>query len=243
MDINEQGAVFHPLNGSGAKGTTGRSNASRRKQKERILPKGYPSRIGALHGCTVARNHLHWSTFSFSESRTAVFFSLKRKSGFGPSRAGKKSKRKAVEASAGQAATSKTEKGSLSAEGKSRFVKFLCRADKISAPAKVRWLAENRLPARATPHPQGGTAPTGHKLSLSGIAAKRRPAPNGWAVDPAGQANAYKCNAQNRKTKGHTRIPCAPFSMPFSFLQRGFLIAACAAASRATGTRKGEQDT
>ncbi len=153
VDINEQGAVFHPLNGSGAKGTTGRSNASRRKQKERILPKGYPSRIGALCGCTVARNHLHWSTFSFSESRTAVFFSLKRKSGFGPSRAGKKSKRKAVEASAWQAATSKTEKGSLSAEGKSRFVKFLCRADKISAPAKVRWLAEKRLPARGTPHP------------------------------------------------------------------------------------------
>ena len=36
VDTNEQGAVFHPLNGSGAKGTTGRSNASRRKQK------GYP---------------------------------------------------------------------------------------------------------------------------------------------------------------------------------------------------------
>ena len=90
MDTNGRGTVFHPLNGSGAKGTTGRSNASRRKQKERILPKGYPSRIGALCGCTVARNHLHWSTFSFSESRTAVFFSLKRKSGFGPRRAGKK---------------------------------------------------------------------------------------------------------------------------------------------------------
>ena len=36
VDTNGQGAVFHPLNGSGAKGTTGRSNASRRKQK------GYP---------------------------------------------------------------------------------------------------------------------------------------------------------------------------------------------------------
>ena len=34
VDINEQGAVFHPLNGSGAKGTTGRSNAGRRKQKD-----------------------------------------------------------------------------------------------------------------------------------------------------------------------------------------------------------------
>ena len=36
VDTNEQGVVFHPLNGSGAKGTTSRSNASRRKQK------GYP---------------------------------------------------------------------------------------------------------------------------------------------------------------------------------------------------------
>ena len=31
VNTNEQGAVFHPLNGSGAKGTTGRSNASRRR--------------------------------------------------------------------------------------------------------------------------------------------------------------------------------------------------------------------
>ena len=36
VNTNEQGAVFHPLNGSGAKGTTGRSNAGRRKQE------GYP---------------------------------------------------------------------------------------------------------------------------------------------------------------------------------------------------------
>ena len=36
VDTNEQGVVFHPLNGSGARGTTSRSNASRRKQK------GYP---------------------------------------------------------------------------------------------------------------------------------------------------------------------------------------------------------
>ena len=36
VDTNGRGTVFHPLNGSGAKGTTGRSNASRRKQK------GYP---------------------------------------------------------------------------------------------------------------------------------------------------------------------------------------------------------
>ena len=36
VDINEQGTVFQPLNGSGAKGITGRSNAGRRKQE------GYP---------------------------------------------------------------------------------------------------------------------------------------------------------------------------------------------------------
>ena len=82
--------------------------------------------------------------------------------------------------------TNKTEKASLSAEGKSRFVKFLCRADKISAPTKVRWLVENLLSARGTPHPQGGTAPTGHQLSLSGYAVKRQPAANGWAVAPTG---------------------------------------------------------
>ena len=34
VDTNERVTVFHPLNGSGAKGTTGRSNASRRKQKD-----------------------------------------------------------------------------------------------------------------------------------------------------------------------------------------------------------------
>ena len=43
-----------------------------------------------MYGCSVARNHFHWSTFSFSESRTAFSFACKRKSGFGPSRAGKK---------------------------------------------------------------------------------------------------------------------------------------------------------
>ena len=39
VDTNEQVTVFHPLNGSGAKGTTGRSNASRRKQKN--IPKSF----------------------------------------------------------------------------------------------------------------------------------------------------------------------------------------------------------
>ena len=34
VDTNGRGTVFHPLNGSGARGTTGRSNAGRRKQKD-----------------------------------------------------------------------------------------------------------------------------------------------------------------------------------------------------------------
>ena len=34
VDTSEQVTVFHPLNGSGARGTTGRSNAGRRKQKD-----------------------------------------------------------------------------------------------------------------------------------------------------------------------------------------------------------------
>ena len=35
-----------------------------------------------MYGCSVARNHFHWSTFSFSESRTTFSFASKRKSGF-----------------------------------------------------------------------------------------------------------------------------------------------------------------
>ena len=43
VDTNKQGAVFHPLNGSGARGTTGRSNAGRRKQKD--IPKDFTQGI------------------------------------------------------------------------------------------------------------------------------------------------------------------------------------------------------
>ena len=43
-----------------------------------------------MHGCIVPPHNLHRSTFSFSESRTAFSFASKRKSGFGPCRAGKK---------------------------------------------------------------------------------------------------------------------------------------------------------
>ncbi len=43
-----------------------------------------------MFGCTAPPQDFHWSPFSFSESRTAFSFAGKRKSGFGPRRAGKK---------------------------------------------------------------------------------------------------------------------------------------------------------
>jgi hypothetical protein len=54
---------------------------------------------------------------------------------------------------------------------------------------------------------RGGTAPTGHELSLSGIAAKRQPAANGWAVAPAGQAATNKPSKRNPSLKEKTALP------------------------------------
>ena len=51
VDTNGQGAVFHPLNGSGARGPTGRSNAGRRKQKD--SPKGFTQEITKQGWCCV----------------------------------------------------------------------------------------------------------------------------------------------------------------------------------------------
>ena len=50
---------------------------------------GYHSSTNPTLGCTAPPQDFHWSTFSFSESRTAFSFVSKRKSGFGPRRAGK----------------------------------------------------------------------------------------------------------------------------------------------------------
>ena len=44
-----------------------------------------------MYGCSVARNHLHWSTFSFSESRTAFSFAGQKKKWFWPQPGGQKS--------------------------------------------------------------------------------------------------------------------------------------------------------
>ena len=53
-------------------------------------PERYHSSTNPTPGCTAPPQDFHWSTFSFSESRTAFSFASKRKSGFGPRRAGKK---------------------------------------------------------------------------------------------------------------------------------------------------------
>ncbi len=58
--------------------------AEDRRITQRILPKGYPSRVGALSGCIVPPHNLHWSTFSFSESRTAFSFAVQKKKWFWP---------------------------------------------------------------------------------------------------------------------------------------------------------------
>ena len=53
VDTNGQGAVFHPLNGSGARGPTGRSNPGRRKQEgypKVFYPRGKQAGLGL---CTV----------------------------------------------------------------------------------------------------------------------------------------------------------------------------------------------
>ena len=60
---------------------------------------------------------------------------------------------------------------------------------------------------------RGGTAPTGHELSLSGIAAKRQPAANGWAVAPAGQAATNKTKQTKslpKRKNGFTHKGYAP---------------------------------
>ena len=64
--------------------------AESRRTPQSLSPEGYHNSITPTSGCSVARNHFHWSTFSFSESRTAFSFARKRKSGFGPCWASKK---------------------------------------------------------------------------------------------------------------------------------------------------------
>ena len=92
VDTNGRGTVFHPLNGSGARGTTGRSNASRRKQK------GYPKvphprdTIAVQIQRLVVSYHPKISTglpFLFRSPEPLFLLRCKRKSGFGPRRAGK----------------------------------------------------------------------------------------------------------------------------------------------------------
>ena len=88
VDTNGQGAVFHPLNGSGARGPTGRSNAGRRKQEgypKVFYPRGKQAGLGL---CTVVTYLTKISTglpFLFRSPEPLFLLQCKRKSGFGPS--------------------------------------------------------------------------------------------------------------------------------------------------------------
>ena len=53
--------------------------AENRRTPQSLSPKGYHNSITPTSGCSVARNHFHWSTFSFSESRTTFSFESKEK--------------------------------------------------------------------------------------------------------------------------------------------------------------------
>ena len=106
-----------------------------------------------MHGCNVPHQNFHRSTFSFSESRTAFSFAVQKKKRFWPQLGKRKN-------NPPSGRPQPNREGVPFRQRKSRFVKFLCRADKISAPTKVRWLAEKRLSARSTPHPLTSAVPT-----------------------------------------------------------------------------------
>ena len=93
VNDSEQVTVFHPLNGSGARGTTGRSNPRRRKQEG--YPKApHPRDTIAVQIQRLVVPHLpKISTglpFLFRSPEPLFLLLGKRKSGFGPCRAGKK---------------------------------------------------------------------------------------------------------------------------------------------------------
>ena len=68
----------------GDHGSLKRRPPTNRTISQRILPEEQHLSIGNLSCCTAPPQDFHWSTFSFSESRTAFSFARKRKSGFGP---------------------------------------------------------------------------------------------------------------------------------------------------------------
>ena len=99
--------------------------AGNRRIAQSLSPEEQHLSTGNPSCCTAPPQDFHWSTFSFSESRTAFSFSGQKKKWFW--------------SPPGRQKTNKTEKESLPAEGKSRFVKFLCRADMISALQNAGW--------------------------------------------------------------------------------------------------------
>ena len=86
VNTNEQVTVFHPLNGSGAKGTTGRSNAGRRKQKDTLksFTRGisYQYNINARLYRTSSRFPLVYLFFFGVQNR--FFFCTQKKKWFWP---------------------------------------------------------------------------------------------------------------------------------------------------------------
>ena len=58
--------------------------AEDRRIAQRILPEEQPNKIGPLSCCTAPLQDFHWSSFSFSESRTAFSFARQKKKWFYP---------------------------------------------------------------------------------------------------------------------------------------------------------------
>ena len=65
-------------------GSLKRKPPTNRTISQRISPEEQHLSTGNLSGCTVPPHNLHWSTFSFSESRTAFSFALQKKKWFWP---------------------------------------------------------------------------------------------------------------------------------------------------------------
>ena len=128
MDTNGRGTVFHPLNGSDAKkGTTGRSNAGRRKQKDSPKPftQGIPKQgWGFVRLYRTSPKFPLVYLFFFGVQNRFFFCSAKEK---------------AVLALAGQA-----EKQSPAGQAKTN-----CKIKPPRFPTKEKAL----FPARATPYP------------------------------------------------------------------------------------------
>ena len=87
VNTNKQVTVFHPLNGSAQKGprVVQTQAAENRRIPQSPSPEEYHNSTNPTPGCTAPPQDFHWSTFSFSESRTAFSFAVQKKKWFWPS--------------------------------------------------------------------------------------------------------------------------------------------------------------